>query len=117
MGQLKRQVATHILGDITDGSKGQTCRSQRILSQQSKYPHDMVLASEVNDIDSHSRSERLNTMPECISLLRTPLGQTVRLQSLDPLHPSLRRRLTDMGINEGSIIRLKNQFIGRPDRH
>lgn len=46
-------------------------------------------------------------MPECISLLRTPLGQTVRLQSLAPLHPSLRRRLTDMGINEGSIIRLK----------
>lgn len=56
-------------------------------------------------------------MPECISLLRTPLGQTVRLQSLAPLHPSLRRRLTDMGINEGSIIRLKNQFIGRSYCH
>lgn len=46
-------------------------------------------------------------MPECISLLRTPLGRTVRLQSLASLHPSLRRRLTDMGIDEGSIIRLK----------
>ncbi len=75
----------------------------------------MVLASEVNDIDSHSRSERLSNMPECISLLRTPLGQTVRLQSLAPLHPSLRRRLTDMGINEGSIIRLKKiSLLGGP---
>ncbi|MDQ0495002.1 ferrous iron transport protein A [Paenibacillus brasilensis] len=87
----------------------------RILSLQPGTPYDMVLASELNDIDSHSTSERLSTMPECISLLRSPLGQTVRLQSLAPLHPSLRRRLTDMGIDEGSIIRLKKiSLLGGP---
>ncbi|KJD47378.1 ferrous iron transport protein A [Paenibacillus sp. NRS-1782] len=54
-------------------------------------------------------------MPECISLLRTPPGQPVRLQSLASLHPSLRRRLTDMGIDEGSIIRLKKiSLLGGP---
>lgn len=75
----------------------------------------MVLASELNDIDSHSTLERLSTMSEHLSLLRVPMGQTVRLQSLASLHPSLRRRLTDMGIDEGSIIRLKKiSLLGGP---